>query len=354
MTAVLSEKPAATMRALVFTDFRKNELQDLPLPGLLAPDDVLVRVRAVGVCGSDLHGYTGQSGRRTPPMVMGHEAAGVVEEVGPAVTELKPGDRVAVQPVNFCGQCAFCLEGKTSLCKNRRVLGVHADAGGAYAERLVWPARCLHKIPDTLSFADAAFAEPLGVCVHAVRLGGLQAYDSVALVGSGPIGLLTLAILKTLGLSKIFVVDLSDERLEKAKALGADITINPSREDAREVVFAHTNGLGADVTFEAVGVGATAQQAVDLAKNGGTAVWIGNNLKQIQIDMQSVVTREVRVQGSYAMNVFDFDRALQMLAGGAIDTDILLSRRATLEEGPTLFDELMADAATIKCVVEMP
>ncbi len=344
--------PADTMQALVFTDIRKLEVQSVPTPRITAPDDVLVRVRAVGVCGSDLHGYTGQSGRRTPPMIMGHEAAGVVSAVGSAVTNLKPGDRVAIQPVRFCGTCAFCREGKASLCLNRQVIGVHAQAGGAMAEWVVWPERCLYPIPDTLSFEVASFTEPLAVCMHALRLSDIKPYDTVAVVGSGPIGLLTLAILKNMGLRNIIVTDLSDERLALARQLGASVTVNPKTENPRAVVDAHTGALGADVSIEAVGVGATAQQAIDLTKNGGTVVWIGNNERQIQIDMQSVVTREIRVQGTYAMNALDFERALGMLADGTVDVGPLLSQRAKLAESVTLFDALLGAPNVIKCVIE--
>lgn len=347
----LTTTPPDTMQALVFTAIRRMEVLPTPRPQVQAPDDVLLRIRAVGVCGSDLHGYTGQSGRRTPPMVMGHEAAGEVVEVGSAVTTVKPGDRVAIQPVKFCGQCLFCREGKASLCANRQVLGVHPAAGGAYAEWLVWPARCLFPIPPSMSFEQASFGEPLAVCVHALRLVDFKAYDSVALVGSGPIGLLTLAVLRTMGLRQIFVSDVSDERLALAKRLGASVTINPSHDNPRAVVDAHTSGLGADVSIEAVGLGVTAQQAIDLTKNGGTVLWIGNNMRQVEIDMQAVVTRELRVQGSYAMNDLDFARALAMLADGAIDTTPLLTERATLADGPTLFERLLHAPSVIKCVI---
>ncbi|MCW5851333.1 MAG: galactitol-1-phosphate 5-dehydrogenase [Anaerolineae bacterium] len=343
--------PGGTMQALVFTAIRKMELQTTPAPRLTAPDDVLVRVRAVGVCGSDLHGYTGQSGRRTPPMIMGHEAAGEVVAIGPAVTNVKPGDQVAIQPVRFCGQCVFCREGKASLCANRQVLGVHPAAGGAYAEWLVWPAGCLFPMPAGMTYEQASFGEPLAVCLHALRLADIKPYDSVALVGSGPIGLLTLAILRTLGLRQVFVSDVSDERLAVARSLGASVTINPTRDNPRAVVEAHTEGLGADVSIEAVGLGVTAQQAIDVTKNGGTVVWIGNNMREIQIDMQSVVTRELRVQGTYAMNDLDFGRALGMLADGAVDIGPLLTQRATLAEGPTLFEDLLHAPQVIKCVI---
>lgn len=348
----MATQAPTTMRALVFTDIKRHELQSVPTPTISAPDDVLIRVRAVGVCGSDLHGYTGQSGRRTPPMIMGHEAAGVVEAVGSAVTSVTPGDRVAIQPVRFCGQCAACREGKSSLCLNRTVLGVHQQAGGAYAEWLVWPERCLYPIPDDLSFEQASFAEPLAVCLHALRLADIKPFDSVALVGSGPIGLLALAIMSHMGLRQIFVSDVSEARLAVARDMGATVTINPTRDDPRAVVDQHTGGLGADVAVEAVGIGATAQQAIDLAKNGGTVVWIGNNVRRIEIDMQAVVTRELRVQGTYAMNDLDFGRAVAMLAQGAVDVQPLISRRATLAEGETLFDELIRAPQIIKCVIE--
>ncbi|MFN8499110.1 MAG: galactitol-1-phosphate 5-dehydrogenase [Anaerolineae bacterium] len=338
-----------TMQALVFTDIRRMEVQDVARAQIAATDDVLIRVRAVGVCGSDLHGYTGQTGRRIPPMIMGHEAAGVVEAVGPDVTTVKPGDRVAVLPVVFCGACAPCKEGKASLCMNRRLLGVGKGIG-AYAEWLVWPARSVYRIPDTVSFEQAAFAEPMGVCLHALRLADIKPYDTVAIVGSGPIGLLTLAILRTLGPRRIFVSDVSDDRLAVARGMGADVTINPTRDDARAVIDGDTDGLGADVSLEAVGVSATAQAAIDLTKNGGTVVWIGNNQRRIEIDMQAVVTRELRVQGSYSMNDVDFTRALAMIADGAVDVRPLISRRAQLAEGGTLFDELLQDPRVIKCV----
>ena len=284
---------------------------------------------------------------------MGHETAGTVLEVGAGVTNVKPDDRVAIQPVNFCGRCAFCRTGKTSLCVNRSVLGVHPGAGGAFAEYIAWPEKCLYKIPDSLAFADASFAEPLGVCLHALRLADFKPYDSVAVVGCGPIGLITLAILKRMGLRRLFVSDVSDDRLAVAKQLGATHLLNPKTDDVRAIVQSETGGLGADVTVEAVGVAQTAQSAVDLCKNGGTAIWIGNNIKNIEIDMQSIVTREVRVQGSYAMNDNDFAQAVQMLADAAIDTKTLLTRRVGLDDMPDLFDDLIKSPNVIKCVVEM-
>ena len=341
------------MQALVFTEFNRNELHELAIPAIETPTDVLIRIGATGVCGSDLHGFTGQSGRRTPPQIMGHETAGTVVAIGDAVKNVAIGDRVAVQPVHFCGNCAFCRIGKTSLCAQRSVLGVHPKAGGAFAQYIAWPSKCLYKIPDTLSFAEASFAEPLAVCLHALRLADFKPYDNVAVIGAGPIGLITLAILSNMGFRRLFVVDLSADRLAVAVQLGATHVLNPKTDDVRAIVYSETDGIGADITVEAVGVGQTAQSAVDLCKNGGTAIWIGNNLKQITLDMQSVVTREIRVQGSYAMNDNDFALALSMLAGGALNTKLLLSQVVPLLKGVGLFESLIADPSVIKCVVDM-
>ncbi len=338
-----------TMQALMLTAIKKLELVDVPMPAIERPDDVLIKVKSVGVCGSDLHGYTGHTGRRIPPLIMGHEAAGEVVAVGGAVTDLPAGSYVATQTVDFCGKCAQCLAGQRSLCEHRRIMGMTHP--GAYAEYVVWSAASVKRLPDTLSCEDGALAEPLSVAVHAVGLAHIRPYDTAFVVGAGPIGLLTLAVLKHTGVNRIIVSDASDIRLEIARSLGAQVTINPQRQNPREVVSDLTNGRGVDVSFEAVGLSQTAQQTLDVTRNKGIIVWIGNNQKQIQIDMQAIVTRELTVLGSYAMSDEEFQRSLEMLADGCIPTRQLINRRAALSEGPTLFDELLASPETIKCMI---
>jgi L-iditol 2-dehydrogenase len=340
------------MKALMLTAIGEQQLVDVPDPEIDRPEDVLLRVRSVGVCGSDLHGYLGESGRRTPPLIMGHEVTADVEVVGEAVTNVAPGQRVAVLPVTFCGNCLQCNAGRRSLCVNRRVMGMNAP--GAYAPFVTWPAANLHPLPESLSYEDGAMAEPLAIAMHAVGLVHFKPYDTVVVVGAGPIGLLTLAVLKASGANCVIVSDVSDERLEIARAAGADHTVNPGRQEPRAVVDEITSGNGVDVAFEAVGLGATAQQTLDVTRNNGTVVWIGNNHRMINIDMQSIVTRELTVLGSYGMTGDEFQRALQILADGRIPTDVLINRRADLEEGPTLFDELLASPTTIKCVINFP
>lgn len=331
------------MKALVFTDFNRQEVQELPIPPLVHPDDVLVRVRAAGVCGSDLHGYTGQSGRRHPPLVMGHEVTGEVVEVGSAVKNVQAGARVAVQPL------IYRPDPETGVIV-RRLIGMNLP--GAYEEYIVVPAENLFPIPDSLSFTAGSLTEPLAVAVHAVSLRQVRPFDSVLVIGAGAIGLLTLQVLKLAGAGKVAISDVNEDRLALAREIGADYTFNATKQDFAEFLQETTGGAGFDITYEAVGITPTVQQSIQGVKYGGTVVWIGNNQRVVEVDMQSIVTREVSVAGTYGMNQQDFARALQMLASGAIDVEPLVNRRATLAEGETLFDELIKDQTVVKCVIE--
>ncbi len=334
---------ADTMKALVFTDFNRQDVQDLPIPQLVYPDDVLVRVRAAGVCGSDLHGYTGQSGRRQPPLVMGHEVTGEVVQVGNQVKHFRAGDRVAVQPLIY-------RPDEVTGVVTRRLIGMNLP--GAYEEYIVVPAENLFPIPDSLSFTAGSLTEPLAVAVHAVSLRQVRPYDSVLVIGAGAIGLLTLQVLKLAGAGKVAMSDVNEDRLALARQIGADATFNATHQDFDQFLQATTDGKGFDMTYEAVGITPTVKQSIQGVKYGGTVVWIGNNQRVVEVDMQSIVTREVSVAGTYGMNQQDFARALQMLADGAIDVEPLVNRRATLAEGTTLFDELINDQTVVKCVIE--
>lgn len=333
----------------MMTAIRELKLVDVPTPALEHPKDVLVKVRSVGVCGSDLHGYLGHSGRRIPPLIMGHEVTGEVIAVGTAVERLRIGDRIAIQTVQYCGECAQCIAGNQNLCENRLIMGMNAP--GAYAEMVRWRESSLTKIPDSLSYEDGALAEPLAIAVHAVGRAVIRPYDTVYIVGAGPIGLLTLAVLKHTAAGRIIISDMSDARLEIARSIGAHITINPARDDPLEVVKDHTNGRGADIAFEAVGNTPAAQQTLAVTRSKGSIIWIGNNHRLVEIDMQAIVTRELTVAGAYGMSGEEFERTLQYLADGLIPTDVLINRRATLQEGPALFEELLETPEIIKCMI---
>jgi threonine dehydrogenase-like Zn-dependent dehydrogenase len=296
-------------------------LIEAPIPSIERPDDVLLKVKSAGVCGSDLHGYTGQSGRRKPPLIMGHEATAEVVAVGQDVKDVAIGSRVAIQPLEIGGPY-LAQQGK-----QRRLMGM--DAPGAYAEYVVWPAGNLYPLPDQLSYEDGALTEPLSVTLHAVSLAPIRPYDTAFIAGAGPIGLLTLSILRQTGVSRIAVSDVSDSRLEYAQSLGADVVINPTRQKPRETVNEFTGGQGVDISFEAVGISATCQQTLEVTRDRGTVIWIGNNVRMVA----------------------DFQRSLKMLSDGVIPTKQLINRRATLAEGATLFDELLASPETIKCMI---
>jgi L-iditol 2-dehydrogenase len=227
-------------------------------------------------------------------------------------------------------------------------------APGAYAEYVTWPAENLFVLPEGLSLEVGALAEPLAIAIHAVGRAHLRPRDTAFIAGAGTIGLLTLAVLKQANAGLIAVSDVSDHRLQVAHELGAQVTINPQNEEPRAVIEALTGGEGVDVAFEAVGRGATAQQTIEAARNRGTVVWIGNNQRLIDIDMQSVVTRELTLLGTYGMTDREFQRSLDMLASGVVPTAQIINRRATLDEGPALFDELLATPETIKCLINIP
>jgi L-iditol 2-dehydrogenase len=338
-----------TMRALLLDAERHLALVDMPIPALDRPDDVLVRVRAVGICGSDLHGYLGLTGRRVPPLVMGHEATGEVVAVGPGVRRLRPGSRVATNTVTACGHCRACLAGERSLCDHRRILGM--DAPGAYAEYVVWPEGSLPELPHGLSYDAGALAEPLAVALHAVNMASIRPADVVFIAGGGPIGVLVHLLARLAGAGRIIVSDLHPERLEAARAFGADVVVDARDEDPVAVAREQTGGSGVDVAIEAVGAGVTARQTISAVRNSGTIVWLGNSEDRIEVGMQAVVTRNLTIRGSYGMAGEEFERALALLAAGRLPIDLIVNRYASLGEGPALFEELLASPATIKCVL---
>jgi len=211
------------MKALVLREYGRLVVEEVPRPGL-QPDEVLVRVRACGICGSDVHGMDGSTGRRIPPLIMGHEGAGEVADVGPAVRDWRPGDRVTFDSTVYCGRCWHCLRGEVNLCDERRVLGVSCAEfrrDGAFAEYVAVPERILYRLPDNLSFEQAAMVEAVSVAAHAVGRTPLAAGASVAVLGAGMIGSLLIQVLRAAGCSRIIAIDLDGDRLKLALRLGA-------------------------------------------------------------------------------------------------------------------------------------
>jgi L-iditol 2-dehydrogenase len=324
------------MKALVFAGPGEMPLQEHPDP-TPGPGEVVVAIRAAGICGSDVHGFLGATGRRRPGVVMGHEAAGEVVEVGPAVASVRTGDRVILRSILPCGRCEACRRGQPNICTDRKGMGMHFD--GAYAERIAVPESLLLPMPDTLSYQEGALVEPLAVAMHAVNITPFALMDFVVVVGAGAIGLLTLLAARLRGAGSIVVTDRSAHRLAVARSLGADLTVDVSTHHAVELIRAATGGQGADAVFEAVGVAETAAQSLLSVRSGGHVTWIGNSAPLVELPMQELVTREVTLRGSYGFRE-EFEQAADALAAGTIDVQHLIERLAPLEEGSDLFREL--------------
>lgn len=325
------------MKALRYLGPYQLQLEQQPVPEI-EPDGCLIQIRACGICGSDVHGYTGKTGRRIPPMTMGHEFSGQVVAVGPEVTGFAPGDRVIPQPIQFCGSCDMCSQGLTMLCRNKRFFGV-MDVDGAMAEYVSVPARYLYRMPQGVSFAVGAMAEPYAVAYSAVKKASSLKGKRVLITGAGTIGLCVLQLVLLQEPEMVMVSDLSDARLATARNLGATGTINPGTQDFLSEVEAATHGRMMDVSFEAVGVSATANQSLDALANMGTALWIGNNQPTISINMQQIVTQGKKIIGSYTYTHEEFGQLIALM--GQLDAEKLVSRIIPLEQAAEAFEALL-------------
>lgn len=280
------------MKALHLVAKRKLVVADVPAPEDIGPHDILLRVKAIGICGSDLHYYRGEpAGNKALeyPFIMGHEFAGVVEAAGAQVSHVKAGDRVAVDPAVPCGHCEYCLEGNPNVCPSVRFAG-SPGVPGAMQDLIVWPASTAFPIPDTMSFAQAAILEPLGVALHAANLGKIKLADRVAVLGCGPIGALLIQLAKRSGAQDVFATEVLPHRLEMARQAGATFEIDASRMDAVKTIMAATRGRGVDVAFEVAGALATPEQAAEVCKPGGTVVIVGI-CGEDRMDFNAGVTR---------------------------------------------------------------
>ncbi|MFA7566140.1 MAG: galactitol-1-phosphate 5-dehydrogenase [Alkalispirochaeta sp.] len=348
------------MKALVLENYKNLVYKDVPDPGPVGERDLLVRVRATAICGSDVHGYDGSTGRRIPPVIMGHESAGEVAAVGPGVRNFSPGDRITFDSTVYCGECTFCREGAVNLCENRQVLGVSCDEyrrDGAFAEYLVIPERIAYRIPEGLSYPEAAVTEPMAVAAHAIRLTPLSFNDTTAVVGAGLIGLSLIQLLKASGSGTIIALDTDPDRLKVAQSFGADITLDPREESTVQKITAATDRGGAhrsgvDRVFEAVGATEPIATAIQIARKGGSVTLIGNVSPTVEIPLQSVVTRQISLIGSCAI-AGEYPLVLDLMARKKVDVRPLISATAPLSEGAEWFKRLYArEAGLLKVVLE--
>ncbi len=333
------------MKALLLTAPSSLTLTDLETP---EPDagEVRVRIAACGICGSDVHGYTGSTGRRIPPLVMGHEAAGIVDAVGRNVSGQMIGQRVALDSTVFCGECEFCCNGKENLCTHRQVLGVSCDAyrrQGCFAEYAIVPERCVYPLPDQMGFVAASLLEPLTIGLQAVRLGNASpATRSAVVIGAGTIGLAIIVALKSYGVQRVAAVDLDASRLNEAREFGADAVFEADQITEKQLAewgASSADTDGADLVLEAVGAAASVETAIHAVTRGGSVVLVGNISPAVELPLQTVVTRQIRLQGSCA-SAGCYPEAIKLAASGAVDLSRFVSRVAPLEDGIDWFKRL--------------
>lgn len=329
------------MKALVLEEYNRLAYKDMPEPEI-GPEDVMIQIKASGICGSDVHGLDGSTGRRIPPLIMGHEASGIIDSVGSSVTEYVVGQRVTFDSTVYCGTCFYCRRGDINLCDDRRVLGVSCQdyrQHGTFAEYVAVPRHIIYPLPNSISFEQSAMVEPCSVAFHAAHITPLTLNDLAVVVGAGIIGLLVIQTLRLSGCGQIVAVDLEAERLALAKRLGADVVIDAAAEDVVAAIRKMSSGRGADVAFDAVGINASLKTALTCLRKGGALTLIGNLKPEVGLPLQTVVTGEIRVQGSCASRG-DYPACLDMIARGAIEVGSLISATAPLSDGARWFERL--------------
>ena len=327
------------MKAIYYPVWDQLELREVPKPSP-KPGEVVVRVAAVGICGSELHGFVTHAARRTPPTILGHEFCGQIDEIGPGVTGYTPGDWVAVSSVISCGQCEDCIDAQVQLCRKWEVFGMKRP--GAFAEFCAVPVSALLPLPGTVSPVQGSLLEPLGNGVHAISLTSQRFPETVVVIGAGTIGLFALQVAKVSGALRLVSVDTADSRLDVALQLGAEAALNPKKQDVLAAVQHMTRGRGADVVVDAVGTAETRQQAISMARRGGEVVWLGLHDDPTQLSGFDVVLGERKILGSFAVTHHNLRTAIGLFAQGKITFDAWV-RTFPLTEGVEVFLQLVKD-----------
>ncbi len=336
------------MKTLLYPEFDKVELAEAPIPTPGA-GEVLLRVAAVGICGSELEAFRNRSPRRPPPLVMGHEFCGTVEALGDGVGKAELGRRVVSNSLVPCGECVRCKRGDTHLCGTRQIFGMHRP--GAFAEYVAVPARCLIPWPDDLSAEAACLAEPLANGVHMVNLTRHLRPRTVLVIGAGPIGLMAQQAFQAMLGARVTVADLSADRTQVALRHGAERVFNPRESDALTVARELTDGEGFDLAVDAVGAQATKRQSVAVVRPSGAAVWIGLHENEISLPSYEVTLPERHIFGSYASSMDEMATAVDLMATGQVKTDDW-ARIFPMDRAVEAFDRMLAAQGTdIKGVI---
>jgi len=343
------------MKALLLKDYKQLEVTNMPDPEIGA-EEVLVQVKACGICGSDVHGYDGHTGRRIPPLIMGHEASGVIAQTGANVKQFSKGDRVTFDSTVYCGKCFYCRRGNVNLCDNRNVLGVSCGdyrRHGAFAEYVAVPQHIVYRLPEDLSFEQAALIEAVSIAFHATNRTPMKLGDSVVVVGAGMIGQLVIQTVRQAGCGKLIAIDLDDGKLQLARELGADAGINANAPNVLAQVLELTQGRGADLAFEVVGASAPFNTSVASLRKGGSVTLVGNLSPKVEMPLQHIVTRELTLIGVCASSG-EYPACIDLIARGSIDVNAFISAFAPLEEGPMWFDRLYRQEPGLMKVVLKP
>ncbi len=327
------------MRVVRLTAPRTFKVFDEPTPGF-EDDHVLLKIESVGVCGSDLHRFRGAAfdDEDNSNIVLGHEFSATVAEVGKAVTNVTPGDRVAVEAANHCGQCEWCLQGYTNLCPNVKFCGL-PGVEGALKEYMAWPAHLLHTLPDSLTFDDGVLAEVMGICLFAIDLANMKPGQTAAVLGSGPIGLGVAHLLKrTTGARLIVATDIIQDRCQAALQLGADVSFNSNDMDAEEQILELAHGRGVDVVFEAAGVSQTCELSVQIAAPGGKVVLIGIP-EDDRIPFAATPARRKGLTFRFVRRSLNtYPRVLAMMENKIIEPQAMVTHHFSLEESQQAFE----------------
>ncbi len=337
------------MKALTWLGPKQMELRDTPKPSP-GPGEVLVEVAAVGICGSELEGYLGESAIRTPPQIFGHEFVGTVVEVGADAGELAPGTRVVINPLLTCGTCELCLRGQSNICLSREIVG--AQRPGGMADFVVAPATNAVPISDALSDVEASLVEPLAVSIRAVELADAGYLDRAVVIGAGNIGLLVLQVLATAGVGEILTVDTHPDRRATAAGLGSSHVGDPLAATPGELL-APLGDFGADVVFDCVGKDATRKLAQALIRTGGRIVLVGLHDTMSALDFNAVVRNEIAITGSYTYSDANFRTAIRALERGVVDTGEWTEVRP-LAAGAQSFDDLIDHPTVVSKYVLTP
>jgi 2-desacetyl-2-hydroxyethyl bacteriochlorophyllide A dehydrogenase len=309
------------MKAAVLYGPHDLRLIEIPIPVLNDEENVLIQVRAIGICGSDVHAYHGKLATVSFPRIIGHEVVGEVVEVGNAVTKVRVGDHVVMDPVVSCGECPACKAGRHNVCRDVKCMGVACEGGAA--EYIVLPQKNVFSMPNSLSWRDAVVAEPYTIGAQVVSQGRVKAGDKMLVMGAGPIGLVILQAAKRLG-AQVLVADLSAARLELAKKMQADVVIEPTKQDLAQAISEFTNGYGVDVAVDAVGAPSLFEQVIDLTAPAGRIVVIGFNPIPAQISELQITRKELEIRGS-RMNAGKFPEVIQWISAGEVETNLLVS-----------------------------